>query len=294
MVKAFTLKAYAKINLGLTVLASREDGYHDLQSVMQQVSLSDTLLFEQASGKGCNFLCTDKRLSGSENLVSRAAAILQHRAGKDLSGVKITLFKNIPVEAGLAGGSADAAAALIGLNRYWSLNLDDKTLLDIGAMLGSDVPFCLHGGTALARGRGEILQKLPPLPFFWVVLAVPKDTAISTASAFNSFDKTKMGEPSVKPLVEAIERGSKKDILSWCARGFTNTLETAVLPQSGELKSIKESLKKAGFSPALSGSGPAMFILTKNYREARDAAFFVEQENARVYLCWITSGSKEW
>ncbi len=290
----FCLKAYAKINLGLKVLRQRADGYHDLESVMQQVSLADTLVFEPAAGRGCNFFCTDPRLSGHDNLVSRAAVLLQNKHGKKLPGVKITLYKNIPVEAGLAGGSADAAAALLGLNRFWQLALPKSELLEAGAELGSDVPFCLQGGTALAGGRGERLQELPPLPFFWAVIAIPENEAMSTAAAYNSFDKRKMGEPPLEPLVEAISKQDKQKITGWLARGFTNTLETAIEPRSSKLKGLKKRLANAGFSPVISGSGPAVFILTEQWRDARDAARAAEQEGSRAYLCWVTSGNKEW
>ncbi len=293
MSRLFILKAYAKINLGLSVVGRRPDGYHDLESVMQQVSLSDTLLFEPASSQGCDFFCTDQRLSGPDNLVNRTASLLQQKAGKALPGVKITLFKNIPVEAGLAGGSADAAAALIGLDRYWDLKLSWKELLEIGAVLGSDIPFCLHGGTALAKGRGELLYSLPPLPFFWVVLAVPENVTMPTAAAYKGFDKTKMGNPSLEPLIKAIKQGDKKGLMEWLARGFTNTLETAMLPGSDSLQHIKARLKEFGFIPVLSGSGPTIFVLTENYRHAREAARVVEQESGRAYICWVTGGNRE-
>jgi len=293
MNNTFCLKAYAKINLGLKVLRQRADGYHDLESVMQQVSLADTLLFEPAAVRGCNFFCTDPRLSGPENLVNRAAALLQKKHGRKLPGVQITLYKSIPAEAGLAGGSADAAAALVGLNRFWKLDLHKSELLEAGAELGSDVPFCLIGGTALAGGRGERLQELPPLPFFWTVIAVPENEAISTAASYNSFDKRKMGEPPLEPLVEAIHDRDKQKIISWLARDFTNTLETAVDSCSSKVKGIKNKLANAGFSPVMSGSGPAIFVLTENWHDARDAICAAEQEGARVYLCWVTSGNKE-
>lgn len=293
MIRSLILKAPAKINLGLTVLGCREDGFHDLQSVMQQVSLFDTLVFEPAPGKGLQFFCTDLSLSGPGNLVNKAAALLEEEAGGTLPGVKITLYKNIPVEAGLAGGSADCAAALAGLNRFWQLNYDQKSLQKLGLMLGSDVPFCLQGGTALASGRGEKLEKLPALPFFWVVLALPDALKLSTAAVYQSFDKTRMGEPEIAALVEAIRKGSRSKIISWLSRDLTNTLETADLPGSAILKETKYRLQSRGLQPVLSGSGPALFVLSSEYEMASKAARMMEEENCRAYLCWIC-GKKAW
>ncbi len=295
MDKTLKLRAPAKINLGLTVLARRTDGFHEIESVMQQISLADVLLFEAVSGSGWHFVCTDQNLSGSDNLVCRAAALLEMQVEKPLAGVRINLFKNIPVEAGLAGGSSDAAAALMGLNLYWNLGLDQKTLLKIGSILGSDVPFCLNGGTALARGRGEQLSILPSLPFFWVVLALPNGLRVSTADAYNSFDTGRIGTPSLQPLVEAIKTGSKSNILGWIGSGFTNTLETAILPGSGLIQKVKRRLENRGLKPVLSGSGPTLFMLIDNYSLACMAVRLVEQEGCRAYLCWTNiRDSQEW
>ncbi len=286
MATPLKVKAPAKINLGLTVTGRRRDGFHDLESVMQQVSLADTLFFEPFQGKGWHFFCTDRNLSGPENLAAQAASLLEKRAGKSMPGVKITLFKNIPVEAGLAGGSADCAATLAGLNRFWELGFDLGSLQDLGLLLGSDVPYCLQGGTALAGGRGEKLEALPPLPFFWVVLALPAGLRMSTAAVYKSFDRDKLGEPDLTPLVKAIREGSRNKIRQWLGSGFTNTLETAVVPGSGLLKETKRELENRGLQPVLSGSGPTLFMLYEDYNQARRAARMAEEANCRAYLCW--------
>ncbi len=293
MARSLVLKAPAKINLGLTVLSRREDGFHDLQSVMQQISLFDTLVFEPVSGKGLHFFCTDQNLSGPENLVRKAAALLEGEVGRSLPGIKITLYKNIPVEAGLAGGSADCAAALAGLNRLWQLKYDHLSLQKLGLRLGSDVPFCLQGGTALAGGRGEKLEQLPDLPYFWVVLALPEALRLSTAAVYQNFDKTRMGEPEIAALVEAIKNGNRSKILSWLSQDLTNTLETAKIPGSDILLETKYRLQKKGLQPILSGSGPALFLLMTEYESARKAARMIEEENCRAYFCW-TCGKKAW
>ncbi|MDZ4133281.1 MAG: 4-(cytidine 5'-diphospho)-2-C-methyl-D-erythritol kinase [Dethiobacteria bacterium] len=294
MIPLLTLKAPAKINLGLTIIRRRVDGYHDLESVMQQVSLSDTLRFEAGQFRGWRFLCSNPELAGEDNLVCRAAELMAGKTGKPLPGVMITLFKNIPVEAGLAGGSSDAAAALIGLNHCWQLGYSMGDLLELALLLGSDVPYCLQGGTVVARGRGEQLEQLPPLPFFWVVLALPEGVKVSTATAYSSFDQNLLGEPSLQLLINAIQAGSRKEITDWLGSGLTNTLETAVLPGSDQVAGLKSKLQAAGFQPVLSGSGPTLLILTEDYSRARSAVRAAEEAGARAYLCWTKPGGKEW
>ncbi len=282
----FTLKAPAKINLGLTVISRRADGFHELESVMQQVSLADTLLFEPALEKGWHFFCTEESISGLDNLVARAASMLEERVDRPLPGVKITLYKNIPVEAGLAGGSTDCAAALVGLNRFWNLGFEPDTLQELSLLLGSDIPFCLQGGTALARGRGEKLEKLPSLPFFWVILVLPAGLRMPTAAVYRNLNRSRLGEPLLSDLVEAIRAGKRGRILDWLSRELTNTLETAVVPGSWLLQEIKSKLQARGLKPVLSGSGPALFMLAENYELACKMARMAEEENCRAYLCW--------
>ena len=260
---------------------------------MQQVSLADTLLLEEAGDREIFFHCTDPALAGSDNLVWRAAEKLKSLAGKRVPGVKIVLYKNIPVAAGLAGGSTDAAAALKGLNDIWQLNLPWTTLLEIGAELGSDIPFCLEGGTALVRGRGEILEKLPPSPFFWVVLALPPGAKVSTAAAYGAFDRKLRGKPSQEQLVRAIHSGDRQKMHSWMCRDLTNTLATADLPEASFSRKLKADLIACGLKPQLSGSGPTLFMLFDSLAETGRALRAVEQAGAIAYLCWTenTSGS---
>ncbi len=294
MKRAYTCRADAKINLGLSVAGSRLDGYHEIESIMQQVSIGDILRFESRPGMDFSFRCTDPGLSGPENLVCRAAALLKEQAGKAMPGVQVTLYKNIPVAAGLAGGSSDAAAALLGLNKFWKLGLDSETLFDLAARLGSDVPFCLQGGTALVRGRGEQLEKLPPLPFYWVVLAISPALKFSTADAYKSFNQRLFGKPDLRPLKEAVRRGSKEGIASWLSGDFTNTLETADLPGSGLVRNLKAKLQGYGFNPLFSGSGPTLFMLIDDYSLARTAVHVVEELGSRACLCWTKDRNEEW
>ena len=154
----FVERAYAKLNLTLEVLGKREDGYHDLASIIQTVDLWDELEFE--GGDGVEFECSDESLNGTDNLVVKAAKVLHEAVGRNL-GAKIVLRKRIPIAAGLGGGSADAAATLRGLNRLCGLGLSEDELVEIGAKVGSDVPFLVSGGTGLVGGRGETMEPLP-------------------------------------------------------------------------------------------------------------------------------------
>jgi 4-diphosphocytidyl-2-C-methyl-D-erythritol kinase len=291
MAGKIVIRAKAKINLGLTVHGSRPDGFHEIESVMQQVSLADILLLEETGGSEMLFYCTDPTLAGSGNLVCQAAEKLKILAGKRVPGVKIILYKNIPVEAGLAGGSADAAAALIGLNLIWQLKQPWAALLKTGAELGSDIPFCLEGGTALIRGRGEILEKLPASPFFWVVLALPPGVKVSTAAAYGAYDRNLSSQPSLEGLIRAIRSGDRIKMHLWMSEGLTNTLATADLPGTNSSRELKADLTARGLQPQLSGSGPTLFMLFDSLAEAGRASRAVEQAGARAYLCWTDNKS---
>ncbi|MDY6826268.1 MAG: 4-(cytidine 5'-diphospho)-2-C-methyl-D-erythritol kinase [Bacillota bacterium] len=294
MKKTLLLKGAAKVNIGLTVLGKRPDGYHALESVMQQISLADSLLFEPIEGEGCYLNCTEAGLSGPNNLVYRAAELLSSRFDNRKKGVRITLYKNIPVEAGLAGGSSDAAAALHGLNLFWELGLTRGELLSCAAILGSDVPFCLQGGTVLVRGRGEVLERMPSLPFHWVVLALPRRAGVSAAAAYRNFDRRYLGKPDLGPLIDAVRSSSREGLQKWMAGEFTNTLETAPLPGLQQSWLLKKQLQSCGLNPALSGSGPALFMLFDHYNSAGSAARAVEKAGARSYLCWTEAENREW
>ncbi len=289
MTASMKLSAPAKINLGLTVTGKRADGYHDLVSVMQTVSLADTVILEPSELGNIQFFCSEPALAGDDNLVWQAAKLLSGTIDRRLAGVKITLIKNIPLAAGLAGGSSDAAAVLRGLNQFWQLELSEQQLSVLALQLGSDVPFCLHGGTYLARGRGEILEPLPKLPLFWVVLGILPEMQISTAAAFNSFDTGRTGQPDITELINAVRRQDRGKIIAWLGKDFTNTLETAAVPGSVCLQQFKKRLTEAGLRPVFSGSGPTYYMLYDHFNEAAQAARVVENSGARAYLCWTVS-----
>ncbi|MCL6638445.1 MAG: 4-(cytidine 5'-diphospho)-2-C-methyl-D-erythritol kinase [Firmicutes bacterium] len=260
--------AHAKINLTLGVLGKRPDGYHEVEMVMQSIALHDTLqIRKQAAGISLTVAGADLPGDGN-NLVFRAASLLQAKTGNK-SGVHIHLAKRIPVAAGLGGGSADAAAALRALNMFWRLGLSPAELMDLGAALGSDVPFCLLGGTAIARGRGELLTPLSARPKFGLVLVKPA-ARVSTARVYGaygafsgSFQKPR---PDCAAMAAALAQGDPDAV----ARCLANDLEPVTAAMHPEVRRIKEKLLAAGATGALmSGSGPTVFGLTGDVDSAR-------------------------
>lgn len=263
-----TIKARAKINLTLDVLGKRPDGYHEVEMVMQSIGLYDCLEFTPVS-EGITILVEGGDLpAGEDNLVHRAASCIRTHGGIR-NGIEIRLKKSIPVAAGLGGGSADAAATLAGLNTIWGLGLTLRELMLLGEQLGSDVPFCLMEGTALARGRGEKLMRLPPCPFLGLVLVKPS-FGVSTAAVYQACSPGKLkNKPGSGDMVEAIKKRDPGVI----AERLYNALEPVTFAMHPEVLVIKEKLLEAGALGALmSGSGPTVFGLTGDLREARGVA----------------------
>ncbi|WP_158738528.1 4-(cytidine 5'-diphospho)-2-C-methyl-D-erythritol kinase [Alteribacillus sp. YIM 98480] len=255
-----SIKAPAKINLSLDVLHKRDDGYHEVKMVMSQVDLSDRLDLEiREDGKitielSEGFLPVDQR-----NLAYQAASLLQHRYDIKL-GVSIYIHKHIPVAAGLAGGSSDAAAVLKGLNELWEIGLSTADVAALGSEIGSDVSFCVYGGTALATGRGEIIKPLPSPPPCWVILAKPP-IGVSTREIYQRMKiENPPKEVASEKIIKAIESNDYREI---CNNLF-NSLENVTLPLYPEVKRIKERMLDSGVDAALmSGSGPTVFGLVK-------------------------------
>lgn len=258
-------KAPAKINLGLDVLRKREDGYHELEMVMSSVDLADRLTFETLPTNEIivetnkAFLPIDKR-----NNVYQAAAILKERYGIE-EGIKISITKNIPVAAGLGGGSTDCAAALRGMNRLWELNLSMDELVSMGVQVGTDVPYCLYGTTAFIAGKGEIVQPLVPMPQCWVVLVKPR-ISVSTRKIFQQVEMDKLSHPDMNKLSEAILARDYQGML----QHMGNSLEDITIPKHPIIQQIKERMLKYGADAALmSGSGPTVFALCQKYSRAQ-------------------------
>ena len=262
------LKAHAKINLGLEVLGKRPDGYHEVAMIMQSVSLHDTLILSLQESD-ITLMCDRPELPcDHSNLAYRAAELLRREVGV-ARGVKIELNKRIPLAAGLAGGSTDAAAVLKGLNRLWGLALSPVELEQLAARLGSDVPFCLWGGTSLATGRGEILTPLPDFAGHGVVLANPS-LQVSTAWVYGNYrDAAGNRRRDISSLRHSIEQPD----FSAVADTLFNDLETVTVPAYPQVAEIQEQLLQAGAAGVLmSGSGPTVFALTPDYASAAELA----------------------
>ena len=265
--KQITEVAYAKINLGLDILGRREDGYHEVSMIMQSVGLCDEVIITPGSGDGKIDISTNiPGLScGSDNLAYKAAALLAKHAGI-IPNVHIALNKKIFLAAGLAGGSADAAAVLRGLNKYWQLHLAKHELEQIAAKLGSDIPFCIEGGTMLATGRGEVLTKLEDMPETWLVLAKPRGLEVSTAWVYKNFNHGRVVHAPCIWQLEAYLREGGKAIVPYMG----NVLETVTIPAHPVIASIKAAMLGAGaYYSLMSGSGPTVFGLTADKETAK-------------------------
>lgn len=258
--------AYAKINLGLDILGKRADGYHEVSMIMQSVGLCDEIVISPGSGEGKITISTNiPGLScGSDNLAYKAAALLAKHAGI-IPNVHIALNKKIFLAAGLAGGSADAAAVLRGLNKYWQLHLDNQELEALAAQLGSDIPFCIEGGTMLATGRGEVLTKLADLPEAIVVLAKPRNLEVSTAWVYQHYNRGRVVQaPCIWQLQDRLAAGAPALVPY-----MGNVLETVTIPAHPVIASIKAAMLGAGaYFALMSGSGPTVFALAHNQETA--------------------------
>ena len=276
-----TVEANAKINLTLDILGKRPDGYHEVAMVMQTVGLHDTLTLEKRE-QGISLNINVPWLKADEkNLAWRAAALVQEAFGLT-GGVHIELTKRIPVAAGLAGGSADAAAVLKGMSELYGLNLSDNKLCELGAKLGSDIPFCLLGGTMLATGRGEVLKRLPDMPETWVVLVKPR-ISVSTAWAYQNYDEQGAERhPDNEAIQKEIARGNRKGV----AKLLCNVLESVTINKYDVIERYKQMmLAKGAMASMMSGSGPTVFALAKNREQAEEIAGFMRQEkNADVFV----------
>lgn len=255
-------KAHAKINLFLGIKGMRADGYHEIETVFQSLALHDLLRVEAAAGLSLS-VSSPGLSGGPDNLVWRAAVLLKKHCGV-AAGAKIHLTKNIPVAAGLGGGSSDAAAVLRGLCRLWQLRPKRDMLHRLAAELGSDVPFCLEGGTALGQGRGEVLTKLAPVPKLIVVLANP-GYPLSTAVVYSAYNhEADQKRPGVEAMLQAVRRGDRQAIGAL----LYNSLEGSAFSLCPELVRLKERMATAG-AALLSGSGPTMFVLCSDRERAQ-------------------------
>nr|WP_096441146.1 4-(cytidine 5'-diphospho)-2-C-methyl-D-erythritol kinase [Alteribacter populi] len=258
------IKAPAKINLTLDVLHKRQDGYHEVEMIMTTVDLADRIHLTLKDDNKI-FIEVDKGFvpSNDQNLAYQAAKLLKDRF-KVQTGVHIFIEKNIPVSAGLAGGSTDAAATLRGLNDLWNLNLSLDALAELGAEIGSDVPFCVYGGTAIARGRGEKLEHLSSPPSCWVVLVKPP-LGVSTKDIYEKLTLSEMKHPDTGKVVQAI---FNRDFHTIC-NGLANVMEEVTFHLYPQVRHLKERIWSFGADGVLmSGSGPTVYALVQNQSRA--------------------------
>lgn len=280
---SYSLLASAKINLYLEIIGVRPDGYHNLIMVLQSIDLTDKIDVCPSGTEAINLHCNHPEVPQDEsNLAYKAAALIAEKfpdAFAKYGGIDITIDKRIPVGAGLAGGSTNAAAVLIGLNLMWNLKLSQRQLKYLGSLLGADVPFCIAGGTMLATGRGEYLTPLPALDNFYVVLGKYCSLSVSTAWAYQTFryqyleanmsddlttDNHKQRAYSEK-MVYAIAHKNERQI----GQLLYNDLERVVLPQYPQVQRLKQEFQHTGCAGMMSGSGPTVFALTKSQQEAQ-------------------------
>ncbi|MEY8671603.1 4-(cytidine 5'-diphospho)-2-C-methyl-D-erythritol kinase [Enterococcus gallinarum] len=273
-------KAPAKINLGLDVLGKRADGYHELEMVMSSVDLADRLIMEELEEDKIiietnkAFLPIDKR-----NNVYQAASIVKKRYGIN-KGILIRITKNIPVAAGLGGGSTDCAAALRGMDRLWQLGLTMPELIDIGMEVGTDVPYCIYGTTAFISGKGEKVTPLRPMPQCWVVLVKPR-LSVSTGKVFQEVDLDQLHHPDIQELSDAILAEDYQRMIA----AMGNSLESITIPKHPVVQQIKERMMKYGADVALmTGSGPTVFALCQKYSRAQRVYNALKGFCEEVYL----------
>ncbi len=286
--KQIELKALAKINLGLDVLGRRENGYHDVRMVMQSIYLYDEVKLEKTAEQGITVVSNLSFLpTGDGNIAYKAARLLKEEF-QITEGIKITLNKHIPVAAGLAGGSSNAAAVLFGMNRMFRLGLSQKELMERGVRLGADVPYCIMRGTVLAEGIGEKLSVLPAMPKCTVLIAKPP-VSVSTKVVYEALDAKEITE---HPDIDGIIKGLKNNSLKEVAACMGNVLEDVTIPMHPVIKQIKQEMKSAGaLNAMMSGSGPTVFGLFESRAAAREAQRRIREKSLtrQVYVTSIHS-----
>lgn len=278
------IQAFAKLNLTLDILGKREDGYHDLRMVMQSITLADTLTLEENRGEGLRVSANLRFLpTGEKNLAAAAALRFWEALGREPEDLDIRIEKRIPVCAGMAGGSSDAAAVLRALNQRAGDPFAPKELARLGERVGSDVPYCVLGGTALAEGRGEVLTPLPPLPRCWVVACKP-DFPISTPELFAQADRVKLRRrPDTAGLVAALEAGDLGGVARRMYNVFEDVLPARLYTRVAEIKNILIQCGALGAN--MSGSGPTAFGLFDRLEAAQEARACLAQRYRDTFLC---------
>lgn len=283
--KELTLLAPAKINLYLEIASIRHDGYHNIESVMQTVDLFDTLTFKTCEGEDKTVLeCDDERIpTGESNLICRAAKLFFEHTEIGSQNLKITLEKRIPMAAGLAGGSSDAATTLIGLNKLYGADLSVDELCMLGARIGADVPFCVRQGISVIRGIGDVFSPCAPMPDCFIVVACGGE-GVSTPWAYRRVDELcdySTRGANVDEFAKTLESGNIADIAS----KMSNIFELAVLPERPVAQNIRDTMTKCGALRAMmSGSGPSVFGVFKDVEKANFAVDTLEKQGIAAHL----------
>lgn len=270
MIRHLELKAYGKINLGLDVVRRREDGYHEVRMIMQTVRVYDAIELNRKEDEGIRLSTNLFYLPDNENnLAYRAAKLLMDEFDIH-EGVEIKMKKFIPVAAGMAGGSADAATVLFGVNKMFGLGLSKRELMERGVKLGADVPYCIMRGTALSEGIGEILTPLSPMPQCQVLIAKPT-VSVSTKHVYESLNLPALGTDA-HPNIDAVRTAIEKKDIKGVVANLGNILETVTIPENPIIQTIKDKMIEMGADGSLmSGSGPTVFGLFTNQASARAA-----------------------
>ena len=274
--------AFAKVNLTLDVLDKREDGYHNIQSVMQTISLRDDIEIDVGTGEAWSLICDKEGIpTDSANLAWKAAEVFFAATGKDPDGLQIRITKRIPVQAGLGGGSADAAAVLRALNRHYDMPLSLPALAELGAQVGSDVPFCVLCGTATVEGRGDRIRRMPDIPDCIFVVCKP-DFSVSTPELYRALDEKVIGK---RPDHQAMERAFLAGDLEQIVTNVYNVFDPVVTAEHLELNYIKSIMNSYGaVGMQMTGSGSAVFGICSNFENAAVICNMLRENYPLVYI----------
>ena len=275
--------AYAKLNLTLDVLGKRPDGYHDLKSVMQTVSIRDDIEIDVDTQQPWTVQCTNEEVPSDEsNLAMKAAKLFYSVSGRETSGLSIRITKRIPTQAGMGGGSADAAAVLRALNRHYGEPFSIGALAELGAQIGSDVPFCVIGGTCEATGRGEKLRKLPNMPDCIFVVVKPP-FSVSTPEMFQKLDAAAIAR---RPDHAAMESALLTGDLGKVAENVCNVFDPVVTADHLELNYIKSVCNSYGsLAQQMTGSGSAVFSICQDFEYAAVVCSMLKENYPDIFLC---------
>ena len=274
--------AYAKVNLTLDILGIREDGYHELQTVMQSISLQDDMEIIVGTGEPWKLTCSQPGIPcDGRNLAWKAAKTFCETLNLDPRGLEIHMTKRIPSEAGMGGGSSDAAAVLRALNRHFGEPLSLMELANLGARVGSDVPFCVLGGTAMCEGRGEKMRKLPDMPECWLVVVKP-EFSVSTPALFRQIDSVEIYDhPDNRAMENALESG---DLQQVCGCIY-NVFDPVVSAEHLELEHIKSVFRAYGaMGSQMTGSGSACFAVVRELETAQAMADALKAHDYQVFI----------